>query len=89
MKAIDYNESTQGADFEYIDIPADLVSEADKWRNFLVEEVSTYDDTLMEKYVNEEKISSEEIRGSGSCLFVSSCILYQNRKYSTLVARRT
>ena len=61
MKAIDYNESTQGADFEYIDIPADSVSEADKWRNFLVEEVSTYDDTLMEKYVNEEKISSEEI----------------------------
>ena len=61
MKAIDYNESTQGVDFEYIDIPADLVSEADKWRNFLVEEVSTYDDTLMEKYVNEEKISSEEI----------------------------
>ena len=61
MKAIQYNESTQGADFEYIDIPADLVSEANKWRNFLVEEVSTYDDTLMEKYVNEEKISSEEI----------------------------
>ena len=61
MKAIQYNESTQGADFEYIDIPADLVSEADKCRNFLVEEVSTYDDTLMEKYVNEEKISSEEI----------------------------
>ena len=61
MKAIQYNESTQGADFEYIDIPADSVSEADKWRNFLVEEVSTYDDTLMEKYVNEEKISSKEI----------------------------
>ena len=61
MKAIQYNESTQGADFEYIDIPADLVSDADKWRNFLVEEVSTYDATLMEKYVNEEKISSEEI----------------------------
>jgi elongation factor G len=61
MKAIQYNESTQGADFEYIDIPADLVSEANKYRNFLVEEVSTYDATLMEKYVNEEKISSEEI----------------------------
>ena len=61
MKAIQYNENTQGADFEYIDIPADLVSEANKYRNFLVEEVSTYDATLMEKYVNEEKISSEEI----------------------------
>ena len=61
MKAIQYNESTQGANFEYIDIPADLVSEANKYRNFLVEEVSTYDATLMEKYVNEEKISSEEI----------------------------
>ena len=62
MKAIQYNEDSKGAEFEQIDIPSDLVSEADKWRNFLVEEVATYDDALMEKYLNEEEISPEEIK---------------------------
>ena len=62
MKAIEYNEDSKGAEFEHIDIPSDLISEADKWRNFLVEEVASYDDALMEKYINEEEISSEEIK---------------------------
>ena len=62
MKAIEYNEDSKGAEFEHIDIPSDLTSEADKWRNFLVEEVASYDDALMEKYINEEEISSEEIK---------------------------
>ncbi len=62
MKAIQYNEDSKGAEFEHIDIPSDLISEADKWRNFLVEEVATYDDVLMEKYLNEEEISPDEIR---------------------------
>ncbi|MEC7822737.1 MAG: elongation factor G [Candidatus Neomarinimicrobiota bacterium] len=64
MKAIQYNEDSKGAEFEHIDIPSDLASEADKWRNFLVEEVATYDEGLMEKYVNEEEISSEEIKNA-------------------------
>ena len=60
MKAIEYNESTQGAEFEYIDIPDELSEDANKWRNFLIEEVASFEDALMEKYLNEEEISSEE-----------------------------
>ena len=62
MKAIQYNEDSKGAEFEHIDIPSELTSESEKWRNFLVEEVATYDDALMEKYLNEEEISPEEIK---------------------------
>ena len=47
MKAIEYNEDSKGAEFEHIDIPSDLISEADKWRNFLVEEVASYDLSLI------------------------------------------
>ncbi|MDG2287421.1 MAG: elongation factor G [Candidatus Marinimicrobia bacterium] len=62
MKAIEYNESSQGAEFEYIDIPEELLADADKWRNFLIEEVASFDDVLMEKYLNEEEITPDEIK---------------------------
>ena len=64
MKAIEYNENSQGAEFEYIDIPKELLADAEKWRNFLIEEVASFDDVLMEKYLNEEEMSSEEIKES-------------------------
>ena len=64
MKAIQYNESSQGAEFEYIDIPEELKADADKWRNFLVEEVASFDDALMEKYLEGEEISADEIKGA-------------------------
>ena len=44
MKAIQYNESSQGAEFEFIEIPEELKSESEKWRNFLIEEVASFDD---------------------------------------------
>jgi len=62
MKAILYNESTLGARFEYGDIPNDLLSEAEKWRHHLIEETATYDDGLMEKYLDEEEISVDELK---------------------------
>ena len=64
MKAIEYNENSQGAEFEYIDIPDELSEDANKWRNFLIEEVASFEDALMEKYLNEEEISSEEIKAA-------------------------
>ena len=64
MKAIEYNESSQGAEFEYIDIPEELLEDANKWRNFLIEEVASFEDALMEKYLNEEEISTEEIKAA-------------------------
>jgi elongation factor G len=64
MKAILYNESSLGARFEYGEIPNDMVEEAEKWRHHLIEETATYDEKLMEKYLNEEDISVEEIKAA-------------------------
>ena len=47
----------QCSTFEYSDIPKDLKEISDKYRLFLLEEVASYDETLMEKYLNEEDIS--------------------------------
>ena len=61
MKAILYNESTLGSRFDTADIPEDMLEIADKWRKNLIEETATYDERLLEKYVSDEEISSEEL----------------------------
>ncbi len=64
MKSILYNESTMGTRFEYGEIPDDMKAEAEKWRHHLIEETASYDEHLMEKYLNEEDISVDEIRNA-------------------------
>ncbi|MFQ6676772.1 MAG: elongation factor G [Fidelibacterota bacterium] len=64
MKAILYNEFSLGARFEYGDIPNDMVEEAEKWRHHLIEETATYDEGLMEKYLEEEPISIDELKAA-------------------------
>ena len=62
MKSILYNENTMGSRFEYGDIPDDMMEEATKWRHHLIEETATYDEHLMEKYLNDEEISVDELK---------------------------
>ncbi len=64
MKAIIYNESTLGAHFDFTEIPDDLVEEAEKARHYLVEEAATFDEHLLEKYLAEEEITSDEIKNA-------------------------
>jgi len=64
MKAILYNESTLGERYEESDIPHDMIQEAEKWRHHLIEETATYDEHLLEKYIAEEPISSDEIKSA-------------------------
>jgi elongation factor G len=61
MKARMYHEDTLGATFEDKEIPSDLVPLAEKHRTMILEAVSDVDDTLLEKYLEGEEITNEEI----------------------------
>jgi elongation factor G len=64
MKSILYNENSMGARFDFGDIPDDMFDKAKKWRHHLIEETATYDEILMEKYLNDEVISADELRSA-------------------------
>ena len=64
MKSILYNESTMGTRFEYGEIPDDMKDDAEKWRHHLIEETASYDEQLMEKYLNDEEITVDEIKNA-------------------------
>ena len=61
MKAILWNDATQGLTFDYGDIPADLVSVAEEWREKMVEAAAEANEDLMEKYLGGEALTEEEI----------------------------
>ena len=62
-KAITYT-SDDGSTFEEIDIPDDLKEVSEKYRSILLEEAASCDEDLMEKYLNGEELSSDEIKKS-------------------------
>jgi elongation factor G len=62
MKAITYKDETMGADYDVADIPADLMAEAQQYREKLIEKVSEHDDALLEKYLHGQEITEEEIK---------------------------
>ncbi len=64
MKAIIWDEESLGAKFHEEDIPVDLIDEATEWREKLVEEISSHDDLLMEKYLAGDPLTEEEIKAS-------------------------
>jgi len=62
MKAIYWDESTQGMKYELRDIPPDLVDEAKKWREKMVEAAAEADDELMHKYLEGHDLSVADIK---------------------------
>jgi len=64
MKAIRYKDETMGADYILDEIPADMLAEAQHYREQLIEKVSEADDKLLEKYLHGEEISEAEIRAA-------------------------
>ena len=62
MKAVIWRDETLGAEFDIVDIPADLVEKAKEYRDKLVEAVSEFDDHLFEKFINGEALTVEEIQ---------------------------
>jgi len=62
MKAFIWSNEEKGANYDIVDIPADLVEVSKTQRDKLVEAVSAIDDDLMMKYLEGEEISENEIR---------------------------
>ena len=62
MRAILWDDETQGTSFQLADIPAELKSEAEKWREKMVESAAEADEELTEKYLDDGNLSVEEIR---------------------------
>jgi elongation factor G len=62
MQAIIWNEEDQGMTFEYTAVPADLVGQCEKMREQLVEAAAESSEELMEKYLNGDDLSEEEIK---------------------------
>jgi elongation factor G len=62
MKAITWSDESLGATFDVSEIPADLIDEAVAARLAMIEEISSHDDDLMEKYLLGEELSVAEIK---------------------------
>ena len=60
MKAIYWHDETMGADYEVDDIPANLIDEAQEWRDKMLEKVAEFDEALMEKYFDDPSTITEE-----------------------------
>jgi elongation factor G len=62
MKAIFWDDSTQGMSYEAKDVPADMLAECKKWRENMVEAAAEASEELMNKYLEEGDLSEQDIR---------------------------
>ncbi|MGZ4754437.1 MAG: elongation factor G [Acidimicrobiia bacterium] len=61
MKALVCDDG-MGEQFETVDIPADMMDDAETWRHELIDVVSRHDENVLEKYVGDEEITAEDLR---------------------------
>ncbi len=61
MRAIIYKDE-MGIKFEYEDIPEELVPTAEKYRHELIENIANYNDDILNKYVESQEITGEELK---------------------------
>jgi elongation factor G len=64
MKTINWNEADQGMTFTYEDIPADMLDEANEWRQNMIEAAAEANEELMDRYLEGDEFTEEEIRAA-------------------------
>jgi elongation factor G len=64
MKAILWDEASQGMKFEYVDVPAELADICTEWREKLVEAAAEANEELMNKYLESGELSEAEIKSA-------------------------
>ncbi len=75
MKAFVWEgETKKGEDYQVLDIPADMLEDAQAYRHEIVEKVAESDDTLMEKYLEGEELTLEELKAGIRRLTITSAV---------------
>ena len=62
MKAIIWDDASQGVKFQYVDIPAAMQDQAQEWHEKMVEKAAEANETLLEKYLSGEPLTEAEIK---------------------------
>jgi len=62
MKAIYWDDASQGTKFQYVEVPAELKASAAEWREKMVEAAAEANDELMHKYLEGGQLSEQEIK---------------------------
>ena len=62
MKAIYWSEEDMGTSFSLEDVPTDMIEEANKWRENMLESAAEANETLMDKYLEEGDLAAEDIK---------------------------
>jgi elongation factor G len=62
MKAVYWNEADQGMTFEYAEIPEEMLEECQEMHEFLVESAAEANEALMDKYLDDQPLTEEEIK---------------------------
>ncbi len=62
MKEIRWNDDDQGVTFDYAEIPEDMKEEAEKWHEQMVEAAAEANEELMDKYLEGETLTEDEIK---------------------------
>ena len=64
MKALVWDEDTLGATFHEEELSGELLAEAQEWREKMIEEISSHDDALMDKYLSGEALTESEVKAA-------------------------
>ena len=64
MKAMTWRDETLGAEYDLVDIPADLTMKAEEYREKMIEAVAEHDDHLFERFIEGQPISNDQIRAA-------------------------
>ena len=64
MKAMTWRDETLGAEYDLVDIPSDLTSKAEEYREKMIEAVAEHDDHLFERFIEGQPISNDQIRAA-------------------------
>ena len=92
MNALVWTSEDLGASWDIVDIPADMVDQAEEYRHELVDVLSEFDENILEKYVDDQDVSAEDLRAalragtlSGHCVPILTGSAFKNKGVQPLL----